>query len=320
MQAAPSRWASKAARSIPFDVAAVGDGALALGYARSADEPRGLVLDLDTGLITKTHEPGAETKKLVRVSPFVRDGEVAFEPVTANAEGLSKAVYLRTDRPMRVGVAGEELAIVTDPGATPRPLWKLPGAIERLQVAPLGPEARRGFGVVYLANDRVWFGAARTDGAVLQEPTALESDAKVGKPMLASDGREISVVFADGTPGEVPVRLRWARGSVDKPLSSAPVVELPGGGPGGDATAPDIAALPGGRWLLLWTEGREGDRALRAQTYDASGHRLGSALRVSPETGNFGQGTVAVVGERAAVAFLLKTDSYQLWGTVLQCR
>ncbi|MBM4374400.1 MAG: DUF4339 domain-containing protein [Deltaproteobacteria bacterium] len=320
MQAAPSRWASKAARSVPFDAAPVGEGALALGYARSSDEPRGLVLDLDTGTVQKTHEPEGETPKLSRVSPLIREGEVVFEPVVAESEGLAKAVILRADRPMRVGVAGDELALVTDPGAAPRPLWKLPGAIERLQVTPLGPSARGGFGVVYLANERVWYGAARTDGTTLVEPTALESEAKVGKPMLSSDGRLVSVVFAEGTSGEVPVRLRWARGEVDKALTEAPVVELPSGGPGGDAIAPDVAALPGGRWLLLWTEGREGDRALRAQTYDAGGHRLGSALRVSPETGNFGQGMVAVVGERAAVAFLLKTDSYQLWGTVLQCR
>ncbi len=223
--------------------------------------------------------------------------------------------------PTLIGVAGDQLVMVPEAGAQPKPLWKLPGPIDRLQVAPFGPQAKQGFGVVYLTGDRVWYGAVKPDGGVMREPAALESSARVGKPMIASNGREVSVVFADGNPGEQPIQLRWARAAVGASLDKAPVVELPAGGPGGDAIAPDIAAVSGGRWLLMWTEGKEGVRALRAQSYDRQGGRLGAALRVSPETGNFGQGTVTLVGETVAVAFLLKNDkSYQLWGTVLQCR
>jgi hypothetical protein len=320
MQAAPARWAPKAERSIPIELVPSSEVALAVGYGRTAEEPRGLVLDMDTGQIASTHEPAAKVEGLVRVSPLASEGQVTFASVAAEQAGLKQAIYLRSEKPMLVGVAGDSLAMAIDGSAEPKPLWKLPGAVERLQVAAFGPNAAAGFGVVYLSGERVFYGAAKLDGTVLVEPTALESQAKVGKPMLASDGREVSVVYAEGMPGDAPVRLRWARGPVAGPLTSAPFVDLPVGGPGGDAIAPDIAALPHNRWLLLWTEGREGDRALRAQTFDGRGVRLGPALRVSPETGNFGQGTVSVVGGRAAVAFLLKTDSYQLWGTVLQCR
>jgi hypothetical protein len=76
----------------------------------------------------------------------------------------------------------------------------------------------------------------------------------------------------------------------------------------------------------MWTEGQKGQqRVLRAQTYDRDGQRIGEALQVSPATGSFGQGTVGVKGESAAVVFLLQRREgyqvrYELWGTVLQCQ
>ena len=78
--------------------------------------------------------------------------------------------------------------------------------------------------------------------------------------------------------------------------------------------------------MLMWTEGNKGQlRVLRAQTYGREGQRIGDALQVSPATGSFGQGTVGVKGESAAVVFLLQRREgymvrYELWGTVLQCQ
>ncbi|MBM4357800.1 MAG: hypothetical protein FJ096_06790 [Deltaproteobacteria bacterium] len=322
MQAAPSRWASKALRTVPVDVVPTPGGELAVGFARDEGVPRGLFLDPATGQV-RLHEPEGTIDGLVRVAPLPAGSDVTFATIATEQEGLKVASYVRAERPMLFGVAGEELALVSEPGAAPKPLWKLPGPVERIQVVPIGPQASVGVGVAYLANERVWLGIAKLDGTVVKEPFALESESTVGRPMLASDGRELSVVYAEGVMGTSPVKLRWARVKADGSMPSegkVPFVELPPGGPGGDAIAPDIAALPGNRWLLLWTEGSEGERALRAQTYDGQGVRLGTALRISPETGNFGQGTVAVIGDRAVVAFLLKSDSYQLWGSVLQCR
>jgi hypothetical protein len=278
------------------------------------------VIDPGSGVVLKTFEPSEQVEKLARVSPLPAADGVEFASLLAEEDGLQKPVYLRAAKPMMLGVAKDELVLVADRGASPKSLWKLTGPIERLQVVPFGPQAERGFGVAYISGERVWYGAVKPDGSVWREPEALESNARVGKPMLASSDREVSVVYADGTPGDTSIQVRWARGGIGEVLAKAPILELPPGGPGGDAIAPDIAAVSAGRWLVLWTEGREGVRALRAQTYDRRGSRIGEALRVSPETGNFGQGTVTVVGDKVAVAFLLKTDSYQLWGTVLQCR
>ena len=98
------------------------------------------------------------------------------------------------------------------------------------------------------------------------------------------------------------------------------VIPLPHGGPGGDAFAPEIAGLADGRWLLMWTEGGAGARAVRAQTLAPDFHPLGDPIALSPPAGNYGQGVIGVVGDRAATVFLSKgSSSYELWGAVLQC-
>ena len=98
------------------------------------------------------------------------------------------------------------------------------------------------------------------------------------------------------------------------------MIPLPRGGPGGDAFAPDIAGLADGRWLLMWTEGASGSRAVRAQTLTPDFQPLGDPIALSPPAGNFGQGVIGVVGGHAATVFLSKgSSSYELWGAVLQC-
>ena len=97
-------------------------------------------------------------------------------------------------------------------------------------------------------------------------------------------------------------------------------VELPGGGPGGDAIAPDLIGLADGRWLLMWTEGTSGARAIRAQTYDKSFAAIGDPIALSPPAGNFGQAILGVAGAYTTVAFLQAGDEgYEMWGAVLQC-
>jgi hypothetical protein len=98
------------------------------------------------------------------------------------------------------------------------------------------------------------------------------------------------------------------------------VIPLPKGGPGGDAFAPDIAGLPDGRWLMIWTEGPAGSRAIRAQTLAFDFTPLGDPIALSPPAGNFGQGVLGVVENYAGAVFLSKgSTSYELWGSILQC-
>jgi hypothetical protein len=146
------------------------------------------------------------------------------------------------------------------------------------------------------------------------------SGGAVGKPAVGWNGREVAVIFADRPEAEGRYEIRVGHAGPGTMPKATTVIPLPRGGPGGDAFAPEIAGLPDGRWLLMWTEGAAGSRAVRAQTFASDFRALGDPIALSPPAGNFGQGIIGVVGEYAATVFLSKgSSSYELWGAVLQC-
>ena len=324
MKRAPGRFAPGAHKSIPIELAA-SDGRLAVGYARSMTEPRGMLVDLETGESEEVHAPEvAEESDVSRVVPVSRGGEVVFATSLAEENGVSAAVHVAASSPFVVGFTGSHMVKLPERGGEASDLWELDPANKRADALQTSVVGDAGVAVAYRYDGQVYFGALELGGGVVNPAGVIAgSGGKVGKPSVASNGRDVSVVFADKPPAaDARIELRWARGKFGEPLRDALVVELPPGGPGGDAIAPAIAALPNNRWLLMWTEGRRpGPYTLRAQTYDGRYRPVGEALRVSPGTGSFGQGSVGVVGEDAAVLFLLATSQgYEIWGTVLQCR
>jgi hypothetical protein len=70
----------------------------------------------------------------------------------------------------------------------------------------------------------------------------------------------------------------------------------------------------------MWTEGKSGAWAIRAQTYDASMSPIGDPIALSPPAGSFGQAILGVAGNYTTAAFLqAQDDGFELWGAVLQC-
>ena len=70
----------------------------------------------------------------------------------------------------------------------------------------------------------------------------------------------------------------------------------------------------------MWTEGKSGERAIRAQTYDPSFEPVGDPIALSPPAGSFGQALLGVVGTYTTVVFLQAADEgFEMWGAVLQC-
>jgi hypothetical protein len=146
------------------------------------------------------------------------------------------------------------------------------------------------------------------------------SGGAVGKPASGWNGREVAVIFADRPEGASRYEIRIGHAAPGTLPAVTAVLPLPRGGPGGDAFSPDIAGLDDGRWLLIWTEGASGSRAVRAQTLAPDFRPLGDPIALSPPAGNFGQGVLGVAGGRVATVFLSKgSSSYELWGAVLQC-
>ena len=219
-----------------------------------------------------------------------------------------------------VGVGGSSVSIARDPSASSAALWPLQGDGDAgaLRVQKVGSS---GHAVIFRRGSGIWGGFVGADQKPKGELTrVIGSGGAVGKPMSGWNGRELAIVFADRPRDSERYEIRVGRAPEGSIPSATTVITLPKGGPGGDAFAPGIAGLEDGRWVLVWTEGSQGNRAIRAQTLASDLTPLGDPIALSPPAGNFGQGVPGVSGRYLAVVFLSQGKvSYELWGAMLQC-
>jgi hypothetical protein len=131
----------------------------------------------------------------------------------------------------------------------------------------------------------------------------------------------VLVAFAAKTSAEEPWHVELAAAtSPDAPRESHPFA-LPAGGPGGEAISPAVEGLGDGRFLLQWTEGSAGNRAVRAQLVTADLVCMGDPVTLSGADQNAGQGTLWIKGSRALALFLVKKEaSHELWAASLRCQ
>jgi hypothetical protein len=317
----PRLWAPLVAKSIPFDVAPTSAGALAVGYARSSAEAVGIEVDPGKGAVAEVFSRKVEGA-VARVFPTPgRDEKFA---VTLEAEGaIRSAVHVGGASPLVVGLAEGAVVAAERAGEATTSLWQVSAgegreALDALRVAPAGAQ---GHAVTFRRDKAIWggwIGPRRT--AVGQLTQVTGSGGAIGKPSLGWNGREVAVVFADRPADGRRWEIRVGRAPFGEMPAATQVFPLPEGGPGGDAFAPDITGLPDGRWLLVWTEGPAGSRAMRAQTLGADLAPAGDPIALSPPAGNFGQGILGVAGTYVGAVFLSKpAATYELWGVILQC-
>lgn len=315
----PVRWASQVEKSVPFDVVATADEAFAVGFARDAREAAGVSVDPVTGALTERFAETTSTD-VERVTALPAGGK-AFAVISSSPDTvLSGAVQLPDERGGLVGVRAGALSALARPDAAPEALFPLgeDASVEALRVQD---EDAAGFALLLRRSNGIWGGWMSAERKPTGELVQLVgSGGSVGKPMTGWNGRELAVVFADRPSADASWQIRIGHAKPPALPTSTVVVALPKGGPGGDAFAPGIAGLPDGRWLLVWTEGEPGGRAIRAQTLAPDFTVVGDPIALSPPAGNFGQGIVASSGAYATTVFLSKSrSSYELWGAILQC-
>ena len=319
----PAMWAPQASLRVPFEVVAAKGGGLAVGYASGAKQAMGIEVDLATGEVRR-HAGDKGGEEIERVVP-TPGGELLV--VRSGVGALRSRVEVPGAVPFALGLGTDGIALAAPPDAVPAPLWPL-GGDEPLSAASVRAAGDRGFALVYRRGGAIWGGFLGADHKARGDLVKVAgSGGAVGKPAGAWNGRELAVIFADRPEGSGHYEIRVGHAAVPAGASSSPipatttVIPLPRGGPGGDAFAPEIAGLADGRWLLMWTEGAQGSRAVRAQTLSPDFAPLGDPIALSPPAGNFGQGVIGVVEGHAATVFLSKgASSYELWGAVLQCR
>lgn len=316
----PVRWAPAADKSVPFDLSQARPGVFALGYARSENTAAGLEIDAASGEVTEKLSSDTDSP-IERVSPSL--DAAGFVIITeAQASSVAPVAHVpHPQKPFFVGVGG---AAVTSseklPAASPAVLFPMQGEgdANAVRVQALGDQ---GYAIVYRKGMSIWGGVI--DSA--QKPSSglvqIEgSGGAVGKPSAGFNGKEFAVIFADRPAPGSSYEMRLGVSPAGSLPTSTSVIPLPKGGPGGDAFSPDIAGLPDGRWLLVWTEGSPGNRAIRAQTLAPDRTPLGDPIALSPPAGNFGQGVLGVTEGYVSVVFLSQGKAgYELWGAMLQC-
>ena len=322
----PVRWAPTVLQSVPVDVAPTASGVVA-AYARDSREPATVQVDFGAG--TFDDKPAEKLQgDIVRVlAP--RDGGKLLVTTKDDAGPLAPYVFAPGASPFVIGLAGRgtpspSVALADKPDGTPVTLWTVPAVeddkgLEAARVLAYGPKSHA---VVFRRSGNILGGyiseGRKPEGGL---GVVAGSGGSIGKPSLGTNQREIAVIFADRAKADGAWEIRVGHAPLGQMPRETMVVPLPAGGPGGDAFAPDIAGTADGRWVIVWTEGKTGAYAVRAQTFGADFKPLGDPIAISPPAGNFGQAVVGAAGNYVTTMFLSKgtSGSYELWGAVLQC-
>jgi hypothetical protein len=143
----------------------------------------------------------------------------------------------------------------------------------------------------------VWMGAA-TGLSTLSARGDLEHvdglGPAVGSPAIAASHGVVLVAWADRASADAPWQLRWTKLVPGQASEAAHTFAPPPGGKGDPIMSPGLAALPGGRFLLVWTEGPVTAHEVRGLTLAPDGAAIGAPLLLSAPGVNAGQGQAAV--------------------------
>jgi len=310
----PVEWVPSASKSVPFEMHANGEDAIDVGVAVDDREGIGLRVDLKSGKIDEQFRKKTDAD-ITRVVP-TGQGEGFY----VSESGAREYLPIDGDPTLALVFEKNQIGMADMPSGEPTKLWSLDGDDE-VSVATVvktsGPWL-----LTFKRGDAVYAGYFDKQKHAAGDLVVLKgSGGKLGKPRGGFNGTEIAITFADKPDGDdTGYEIRLGRA----PLGSLPpetsMIPLPEGGPGKNAISPDIVGLSNGRWLLMWTEGESGARAIRAQTYDSTMQPIGDPIALSPPAGSFGQAILGVSGNYTTAAFLqAQDDGFQLWGAVLQC-
>jgi hypothetical protein len=322
----PVMWANKADKSIPFDVFSPKGGLFTLGYAADESTAFGLEINAASGEVVERFSTQVEAS-IERVTPTPEDP--GFTVLTkAKDASIQPVVRVPDAKPFYIGIGtgigtgGSSVVLAPSLTEAPSALWPLQGegkpTAVRAQIA-----GAQGYAVIIRHESTIWGGFLDRDrkpvGSSLTQ--VVGSGGAIGrKPGTGWNGKQLAVIFSDRPSGSERYEMRVGLSSAGSIPSSTAVIPLPKGGPGGDVFTPDIAGLADGRWVLVWTEGSSGSRAIRAQTLAPDLTPLGDPIALSPPAGDFGQGVIGVTEGYMTVVFLSRgRGSYELWGAMLQC-
>ncbi len=313
---------------------------VALGFATTATDAVGLTVDpLTLDAAQAFAEGGAAKVSSVAVLSGAAGGKPSFSASRIENEFLNGSAFSLGSGPARVVTTkrGVELGR----GSSLSVLWP---ELSGTETTPPRAESLGDGGAALVLRQggrsgNIVVGLLDRDGKPSGALTKIAADAfEFGTPTVAASDREILVSFATRKTQTATWRVELARAPLgQRPAASRPFVpaDLP---EQSNMISPSAAALPGGGWLLQWTEGAEGKYRVRLQTLDASLAPVGAPITVGPDGANAGQGATwagAVIDNKSgadagatptstvqAVSFYVvrARQGSELWATALECR
>jgi hypothetical protein len=316
------RIAEAAFVSVPILVATAPDGTrAAVGFASAKDHALGMTVDPQGLAAEQVFQESVPDAAILGVVPLVRSGQLEFAVDPPSA----KLTFARTiDAPKRfsIGVSSDGFSRAIGasidsiwPGKSDKPVITTP----RVATVPTGHVVTFRHGG---QDGKILTGRLNEDGTKQSELRAVATDATlVGTPAVALNEQGGLLAFSGKATSADPWHLELARFPAAGLPERGAMVAIPSGGPGGEAISPAVEGLDRGRFLLQWTEGSAGNRAVRIQVLAHDLVPIGGAITLSAPDQNAGQGALWVHGPRGLALFLVKKDpSHELWGASLRCR
>jgi hypothetical protein len=307
------------------EVVRLGDD-LAIGFAPT--EHDAIAVRVDPTSLNASATSKARSKGTIhRVTPIL-DAKAGLSLVVDAERKNDRLQGRRTvlaDPPVQIGAAPGHVSWARVGGPPAGDLWPLDEG-ERVESLRGIPDTA-GDGTIALAFRRggaVWMGAATGPSGPAPKGVLSHVDGlgtAVGSPAVAIGNGVVMVAWSDRASTDDPWRLRWVRFDAGEAPGTPVSFTPPLGGKGEQAMSPSVAALPGGRFLLLWTEGPTSGHDLRGLTLTSEGKPLGAPLAISTQGVNAGQGQAAVnASGQGVVAFLESGSSgFQVAATSIAC-
>ena len=313
--------------SAGVEVRTVGND-VALGFA--PNEHQATAVRIDPSSLSLSSTVDAQSADSVRRVVPVASADGALSIVAdADRDGdlLQGRRTVPLDPPLDIGGSSGKLVWAHPGGAAGGVLWPLDGNgnVEALRGATdLGSVAPPATAIALRSGGAIWMGTA-TGRDALTPQGALSRAAglgdAVGSPAIAINDGVVIVAWADRATSTDPWRMRWVRFKAGEAAGEPGTFTPPAGGKGEQVMSPGLAAVPGGRFLLVWTDGPPARHDVRALTLSHDGEPIGKPLDISNRSANAGQGQAAINAVRQGlVAFLESADGgFRVVATAITC-
>jgi hypothetical protein len=308
------------------EVRVLGDD-VAIGFAPTDHQALGVGLDPATLTASRT-ATARSMDPIRRVTPLgAGTGSLAL---AVDVDRKNDPVHGRRtvpfERPIQLGAANGSLVWTHPGGPVAGKLWPLEGdsSVDALRTASEGSRGDSTTAIAFRRGGIVGFGTATGSAVLISKGDLGHVDGlggAVGSPAVAMNDGFAVVAWSDRpSPGD-PWRLRWVRFKAGEAASEPNTFTPPAGGKGEQAMSPGLAAIPGRRLLLIWTEGPTSRHDVRGLTLSEDGTTIGAPMNISSEGVNAGQGQAGVTANgKGLVAFLESTDDgFQVLATPISC-